>query len=75
MKKRVKKSDKLYYVVLRKDNNSVVICNNKQSIADYTGISRSTLYRCFLSSNIFINDKYTIWCNVVMYICNKEGNL
>ena len=74
MIKRLKKDSKTYYIVLNNAQNSVSIHTTQSSVTSFTGICRTTLYKNFLRKSIYNNGVYTVWYDVVMYKCNKDGN-
>ena len=74
MKKRLRKDSQTYYVALNIAHNTVSIHTTQSGVAAYTGICRTTLYKNFYDKSVYSNNKYTVWYEIPMYLCNKNGN-
>jgi hypothetical protein len=75
MRKRMHTDDYYYFVVLNKSTNRVAIYTTMTVMCDVIGINRITLYRKLKVNNMFINDSYTVWSDVEMFMCNKGRDL
>lgn len=71
MKKRIRKSRQLYYIVYNKSSQEGIICSTGMMVANIIGVNRTTLYKHFLNSNTYEKDEYIIIANVPILLCNK----
>jgi len=55
---------KTYYIALIKEDNSIKIATSKTAIAKFLNIHYITVYRQLDKTNVYTNDKYTIWSDV-----------
>lgn len=73
--KHYKEDTKLYYICIKKENNSVLLTTTKTSVAKFIGISVDTLNRRLNKTPSYTNEKYSVWCNVSIQRCKKGFGL
>lgn len=62
--KHMKKRIKTYYIGLNKATNEAIIATSKTEIAKFLCISVDTLDRRLNKSDVYIGDKWSVWCNL-----------
>jgi len=63
MKKAIKQVRK-HYICLNKDDNSVILCYHKTTLAHHIGVNVITISRHLTNNSVYDTKEYCIWANV-----------
>ena len=69
-----KKRVKYYYVGLKKNDNSVIVCSTKAELGRFIGISVFKLNQLMDNTTIIDTELFTLWSRIAITKVNRGWN-